>query len=81
MSPALQGRQDVVEHCIASLAGLPFRLAAQQVFFGDHLQDRADVLRHAAVHEHQAVLQLAARLGRDVASVEDAMRRAAGGRG
>ena len=32
--------------------------AAQQVFLGDHLQNRPDVLRHAAVHQHQTVLQV-----------------------
>ena len=31
---------------------------AQQVFLGHHLEDRSDVLRHAAVDEDQAVLQL-----------------------
>ncbi len=35
----------------------PLRLAAQQVFLGHHLQDRADVLGHAAVDEDQALLQ------------------------
>ena len=50
------------------LAALPFGLGAQQVLLGDHLQDRPDVLRHAAVDQHQAVLQLAPRLG-DTSSV------------
>ena len=35
----------------------PFGLGTQQIFLGDHLQNRADILRHAAVHEHQAVLK------------------------
>ena len=44
---------------MASLAALPFGLGAQQVFLGDHFEDRADVLGHAAVDQHEAVLQLA----------------------
>ena len=37
------------------LPGRPLGLAAEQVFLGDHLQHRADVLRHAAVDQHEAV--------------------------
>jgi hypothetical protein len=39
------------------LARLPFRVATEQVFLGHHFEDRPDILRHAAVDEHQAVLQ------------------------
>ena len=47
------------------LPRLPLGVGTQQVLLGDHLEDRADVLRHAAVDEHEAVLQLPARLRRD----------------
>ena len=40
------------------LPAAPLGLGAQQVLLGHHLQDRADVLRHAAVDQHQALLQL-----------------------
>ena len=36
----------------------PLSLAAQQIVFGHHFQNRSDVLCHAAVNEHQAVLDL-----------------------
>ena len=42
---------------MASCARVPFGLRAQQIFLGDHLENRADVLRHAAVHQHEALLQ------------------------
>jgi hypothetical protein len=38
----------------------PIRLGTQQVFLRDHFQDGPDVLRHAAVNEHQAFLQFRA---------------------
>ena len=36
------------------LPALPFRGGAQQILLGHHLENGADVLRHAAVHEHEA---------------------------
>ena len=57
------------------LACGPFGLAAQQVFLGDHLEDGADILRHAAVDEDQRVLELLPRGGGGVVVVEDAVGR------
>ncbi len=74
-SPRCKRGEDLVEYAQHALARLPFRVAAQQVFLGDHLQNGADILRHAAVDEDEAVLQLAARLGRGIALVEDAVLR------
>jgi hypothetical protein len=60
------------------LAILPFRLAPEQIFLRDHVQDRPDVLRHPAVDQHQAARQRPVELG-DVAGfvrhVENLMRR------
>ena len=56
--PGGQRRDDAVEDLQRLLPGLPLGGVAQQVLFGHHLQHRADVLGHAAVHEDQAVLQL-----------------------
>ncbi len=55
--------------------GPPLGLGAQQVLLGDHLEDGADVLGHAAVDEDQALLELPSRLGRCVLRAQDAMRR------
>ena len=58
---AFEAADHFVEDAERLLAALPLGLRAQQVLLGHHLQDRADVLRHAAVDEHQALLQLLAR--------------------
>ena len=50
-------------------------LAAQQIFFRDHLQNRADVLRHAAVDEHQSCPAASARVCGIASSPEDVMLR------
>ncbi|MGC4051394.1 MAG: hypothetical protein QM757_18705 [Paludibaculum sp.] len=50
---------------------MPFRLGAQQVFFGDHLENGADVLRHAAVDEDEALLEFVAGLGGDLLEWKD----------
>ena len=68
-----QVAQDLVEHADGLLAALPFGFRAQQVFLGDHFEDGADVLRHAAMHQHQALLQLLARFGGDFVAAEDAV--------
>ncbi len=39
----------------ASSAGLPLVAAAEQILGGDHVEDRADVLRHPAVDQDQAL--------------------------
>ena len=59
----LQVAHHFVENADGLLAALPLGLGAQQIFLGHHLQNRPDVLRHAAVDQHQALLQfLASRL-------------------
>ena len=80
-SPARNAVDNVVENPHRLLASLPFGFGAQQIFFGHHFQDRPDVLRHAAMHQHQAVLQPLPGRGRGVVLIEDAVRRASGGRG
>ncbi len=52
---------------------MPFGFGAQQILLGNHLQDGADVLCHAAVDEHQAVLQRFAGLRCHFVGAEDAM--------
>ena len=57
------------------------RLVAEQVLLGDHLQDRADVLGHAAVDQHEAVFELLAGVRRHAVRAEDRVVAAAAGRG
>ena len=80
-SPVFKRVENAVEHAVGLLPGGPFRLAAQQVFLGDHFQDGPDVLGHAAVDEHERVLQFAARLRRDVGRDRESGGWASGGRG
>ncbi len=61
MSPALQVPHHLVQNADGFLPAAPFGLGAEQVLLGDHLQDGSDVLRHPAVHQHQALLKLLAR--------------------
>ena len=71
ISPVLQVAHHFVENADGLLAAVPFGLGAQQVFLGHHLQDGPDVLRHAAVHQHQALLQFLARRLRNPVGGED----------
>ena len=71
MSPRFEVAQDFVEDADGLPAALPLGLGAQQVFLGDHLENRPDVLRHAAVHQHEALLQLFARRLRNPVAGED----------
>ena len=48
------GLDDVLEDGHGLLAGLPFLAAAEEVFLGDHVEDGADILGHAAVDEDEA---------------------------
>ena len=48
----------------------PLGLRAEQVFLGDHFEDGAHVLGHAAVNEDERVLQGAARILGDLVAVE-----------
>src|ERR1022692_2200364 len=57
----LQVAHYLIQYGDRLLAAEPFRFRAQQVFLGHHLQDGPHVLRHAAVHQHQALLQFLAR--------------------
>ncbi len=66
---------DLVEDSHRFEACLPLHLGAQQILLGDHLEDGADVLRHAAVDQHQAVLEALARFGRNLGAGEDVMAR------
>ena len=50
---APQGRNHLVEHGQGVLTSPPFRVAPQQILFGDHLQDGTDVLGHAAMDDDQ----------------------------
>ena len=47
-----QSAQHFIEHADGLFAGGPLGLAAQEVFFGDHLKNRPDILRHAAMDKH-----------------------------
>ncbi len=71
ISPALEAGHDLVEQADGLIAGLPFGGAAQQVLFGDHFEDRSHVLGHAAVDQHQALLEFLARFGGDLVRPED----------
>ena len=57
-----QIRDDLVQNLARRLPRGPLRVRAQQVSLRYHLQDRAHILRHAAMHQHQALLQPPARL-------------------
>ncbi len=67
----LQPLLDLVQDAYGFLPSLPLGLGSQQILFGHHLEDGADVLRHAAVDQHQALLQPFARGGRDLIHAED----------
>ena len=54
--------------CLA--AAEPLRLAAQQVLLSDHLKNGTDILRHAAVNQHQALLKFLAAFARDFGFVK-----------
>ena len=53
-----QIREDLVEDLAAGFdSGGPLGVERSKVPLGDHLEDRPHVLRHAAVHQDQALLQ------------------------
>ena len=68
---AFQVAQDFIQYADGLPAALPLGFRPQQVFLGHHLQDGSDVLRHAAVHQHQALLQFFARRLRNPVGGED----------
>ena len=57
---ALQMAHDLVEDAHGLAAPLPLRFGAEQVLLRHHFQNGADILRHSAVNQHQALLQLLA---------------------
>ena len=56
----LQLSQDFIQNADGFAPALPLRLGAQQVLLGHHLEDGSDVLRHPAVNQDQALLELVA---------------------
>ena len=67
--------QDLRENPERLLPSLPLRGGTEQVFLRHHLENRPDVLRHAAVNEHERILQSLARLGGDFVLRENVVRR------
>ncbi len=57
MSPVAQRVEDFIEDAERFLPALPFGGGAEQIFLRHHLEDRPDVLRHAAVDEDERILQ------------------------
>ena len=55
------------------LASAPLALRPHQIFLRDHFQNGADVLGHAAVDEHQALLKLLARFRPHLLGAENLM--------
>ena len=56
--PGGEAGDDLVEHLPSLDPGLPLRLAAEKVFLGHHLEDRTDVLGHAAMDEDERFLEI-----------------------
>jgi len=81
MSPVRRRPNDLVEVSACLLPRGPFGLRAQQVLLGYHLKQRPDVLRHAAVDNHQAVLETAAGVGRRLVRGQDVVDRQQDSRG
>ena len=71
----LQRGEHFVEDAEGVLATAPLGFAAEEILFRHHLQNRPDVLRHAAVDEHERVLELLACLGGGVVEAEDTVLR------
>ncbi len=65
MSPRSRWAGDLLEDSDRLSAAEPFGFTAQQVLLGDHLKNGTDVLRHAAVNQHQALLKFLAGFARD----------------
>ena len=68
---ALEEPRDLIQDPDGLPSSQPFGFRAEQVLLGDHLEDGADVLRHAAMHQHQALLQPGAGFARDFGIGED----------
>ena len=64
---------DFVENLASVLTCGPFFIGAEEIPFGDHLENGADVLRHAAMDEDEAVLEALAGFGSDFVGGENAV--------
>ena len=62
---------DPVEDFDCLTAAEPLGFTAQQVFFSDHFEDGTDILCHAAMNQHQALLKLLASFARNFGFGED----------
>jgi hypothetical protein len=71
--PGLQRRHDVGQDLLRLLARGPFPFQFEQVLLRHHLQDRSDILRHASMHEDEAVLDRLAGRGRHDVLAEEAV--------
>ena len=49
--------ENPIESCRGLLARSGFSFSTKKILFGDHLQNGTDVLSHAAMDEHERVLQ------------------------
>ena len=72
---------DLIEDPDGLAAAEPLGFTAQEVLLGDHLKNGTDILRHAAVDEHQALLKFLAGFARDFGVGEDPVIAEAGIRG
>ncbi len=70
-----QLRQNLVEYLDRVAAGCPLVRRTQQIPFGYHLENRADILRHAAVYQDETALQFVARLFGNFGGAENVMYR------
>ena len=68
-------REDVVERGDGSASGTELGLAAEEIFFRGHLEDRTDVLGHAAVDEHERILEFFSRRGGNAIEAEKGVAR------
>ena len=71
--PGAQVCNDFIEDCAGLQTASPLSLRPQQVALSHHFEDGPNILRHATVHQHQAVLQLLARVESDFRLRENAV--------
>ena len=67
----VEGIENAIENAVCLLTCDPLGTTAQKVFLSDHFQNRTDVLRHAAMHEHQRVLEFFPGVSRDFLRAEN----------
>ena len=68
-----QRRQDLLQNSQHALARLPLGRGTKQVLFGDHFQNRPDVLGHSAVDQHQTLLKPITGLRGNRTVIQDSM--------